>query len=85
VADYYRSLAQAFRELKNSYNPVLRAYWLAAYHRSQAGSSAAKVERTFRGLLGGVEKTVRADKSRQKITFGYVNFRIWKQQPSVER
>jgi hypothetical protein len=45
VADYYRSLAQAFRELKNSSNPALRAYYLAAYHRSQAASCAAKVEK----------------------------------------
>ena len=58
IAEYYRSLARAFHELKYSSNPVLRAYWLAAYRRSQASSSAVKMERTLSKLLGGVEKVV---------------------------
>jgi hypothetical protein len=78
VADYYRSLAQGFRDLKTSSNPRLRAYYMAAYHRSQAGSAAAKVGRTFTQLLSGTEKTVYGRGSSQLITFGYVNFRISK-------
>jgi hypothetical protein len=63
MADYYRSLARAFHELKDPSNPVLRVYWLAAHHRSQVGSSAVKMEKTLSELLGGVEKVVRADKN----------------------
>lgn len=69
MADYYRSLARAFHELKDSSNPVLRAYWLAAHHRSQVGSSAAKMAKTLSKLLGGVEKVVNANtNSQQNIT-----------------
>ena len=85
IAGYYRSLAQAFHELKDSSNPLLRAYWLAARHRSQVCSSAAKMEQTLSKLLGGTLKAVRADKkSHQTITFGYVNFRIRKQELVLE-
>lgn len=81
IADYYRSLAGVFHELKDSSNPVLRAYWLAAHHRSQFRSSAVKMEKTLSELLGGVEKVVRVyENSLQTVTFGYVNFRIRKQE-----
>lgn len=80
IADYYRSLAQAFRDLKSSPNPLLRAYYMAAYRRCQAGSSAAKSQRTFAALLGGTEKEVwLGSNHRQEVNFGYVRFRILKQ------
>lgn len=85
MADYYRSLARAFHELKDSSNPVLRVYWLAAHHRSQVGSSAAKMAKILSKLLGGVEKVVNAStNSQQNITVGYVNFRIHKREVVLE-
>jgi len=85
IADYYRSLAGVFHELKDSSSPVLRAYWLAAHHRSQFGSSAVKMEKTLSELLGGVEKVVRVyENSLQTVMFGYVNFRIRKQELVLE-
>ena len=85
TADYYRSMIRTFNEMKDSPHPTIRAYWLAAHHRAQAASCAARVEKTLSGLLGGVEKVVRAyNGSAQTITFGYVHFRIQKAELSLE-
>ncbi|EGE07246.1 hypothetical protein TEQG_06319 [Trichophyton equinum CBS 127.97] len=56
MADYFRSLALAFQDLKYSPNCVLREYYLAANYRCRAAAGVAKSERTFTALCGGVEK-----------------------------
>lgn len=50
MADYFRSLALAFQDLKYSPNCVLREYYLAANYRCRAAASVAKSERTFPAL-----------------------------------
>lgn len=58
VKDYYRSLAGNGHALKHSPDPELYKYWRAAHHRSQAGVSAVKMERTRRKFMGAIEKLV---------------------------
>ena len=85
VKDYYRSLVGNFHALKYSPDPELYEYWRAVHYRAQVGSSAAKMDRTLRKLMGGTEKLVAVtEKSHQIITFGYVNFRVQKPKVSLK-
>jgi hypothetical protein len=58
VKRYYLGLRQSFLDLKDSPNPALGDYYLAAFRRSHASSSISVLERIRREVLGGATQEV---------------------------
>jgi hypothetical protein len=77
VREYYLSLTRAFRELKDSPNPVMRAYFLAGYRKQSASRFAATLERTRDEILrGAIKKVSLSINGTQRIYYGQVPIRI---------
>lgn len=76
--EYFLSLAQAFRDMKDSPNAALRQYCLSARQRGQLTSAGTRTQQTIRDLLAGVEKPVKHHSRAQQVFFGHVNLIIWK-------
>jgi hypothetical protein len=81
VREYYLGLTQAFLDLKDFPNPVMRAYFRAGYLKRKASQAASTLKRTRDEILRGAIKKVTIFKAgTQQIYFARFPIRIRRRQ-----